>query len=127
MTRMCRLGVLACLAMLAARPPAAQVSTGEIFGRVVDGSGAVIPEVTVTGVSPVVDTKSVTLGTNFGKELLESIPSARDPWVIIEQTPGMVMDRQNVGGSASGQQASFGALGSSSNQTWNMDGATITD
>ena len=36
--------------------------------------------VTVTGESPIVDTRSNTLGTNFGKELLESIPSARDPW-----------------------------------------------
>ncbi len=49
--------------------------------------------VTVTGESPVVDTKSSALGTNFGKELLDAIPSARDPWVILEQTPGMVMDR----------------------------------
>ena len=54
--------------------------------------------VTVSGVSPVVDTKGATLGTNFGKELLDAIPSARDPWVILEQTAGMVMDRENVGG-----------------------------
>jgi hypothetical protein len=83
--------------------------------------------VTVTGVSPVVDTKSNTLGTNFSKELLDAIPSARDPWVILEQTPGMVMDRENVGGNQSGQQASFGAHGSTSNQQWNLDGGTITD
>jgi len=83
--------------------------------------------VTVTGESPIVDTRSNTLGTNFGKELLESIPSARDPWVILEQTPGMVMSVQNVGGNISGQQASFGAHGSTGNQQWNLDGATITD
>src|SRR5439155_11924109 len=83
--------------------------------------------VTVTGESPVVDTRSVTLGTNFGKELLEAIPSARDPWVILEQTPGMVMDRENVGGNQSGQQASYSAHGTSANQQWNMDVATITD
>ena len=83
--------------------------------------------VTVTGESPIVDTRSNTLGTNFGKELLEAIPSARDPWVILEQTPGMVMSVQNVGGNASGQQASFAAHGSSANQQWNLDGATITD
>lgn len=83
--------------------------------------------VTVTGESPIVDTKSSTLGTNFGKELLEAIPSARDPWVILEQTPGMVMSVQNVGGNRSGQQADFAAHGSSANQQWNMDGGTITD
>lgn len=54
--------------------------------------------VTVTGESPIIDIRSNTLGTNFGKELLEKIPSARDPWVILEQTPGMVMSVQNVGG-----------------------------
>src|SRR5687767_6473334 len=83
--------------------------------------------VTVTGESPIVDARSNTLGTNFGAELLEAIPSARDPWVILEQTPGMVMSVQNVGGNISGQQASFGAHGSTSNQQWNLDGATITD
>ncbi|HWI18120.1 MAG TPA: TonB-dependent receptor, partial [Vicinamibacterales bacterium] len=83
--------------------------------------------VTVTGESPIIDVRSNTLGTNFGKELLEAIPSARDPWVILEQTPGMVMSVQNVGGNISGQQASFGAHGSTSNQQWNLDGATITD
>ena len=59
--------------------------------------------------------------------MLEKIPSARDPWVILEQTPGMVMDPQNVGGNQSGQQSSFLAHSSSSNQIWNIDGATITD
>jgi hypothetical protein len=83
--------------------------------------------VTVSGESPIVDTRSTTIGTNFNKEMLEKIPSARDPWVILEQTPGMVMDRQNVGGNQSGQQSSFLAHGSSTNQMWNIDGATITD
>jgi hypothetical protein len=83
--------------------------------------------ITVTGVSPIVDTKSNTLGNNFSRELLEAIPSARDPWVILEQTPGMVMDRENVGGNQSGQQSSFSAHGSSANQQWNLDGGTITD
>src|SRR5204862_796465 len=46
--------------------------------------------VTVTGASPVVDTASTTLAANFNKETLASIPNARDPWVIIQQTPGMV-------------------------------------
>ncbi len=59
--------------------------------------------------------------------MLDKLPSARDPWVILEQMPGMVMDRQNVGGSESGQQSSFIAHGSSINQQWNVNGATVTD
>jgi len=83
--------------------------------------------VTVTGESPVVDTKSTSMSTSFTKEALEKIPNARDPWVIIEQTPGMVMSGVNVGGNLSGQQTSFSAMGSSSNQQWNINGAVISD
>src|SRR5262249_42165796 len=83
--------------------------------------------VTVSGASPIIDTKSNTLGTSFGRDLLDAIPSARDPWVILEQTPGMVMDRENVGGNQSGQQSSFSVHGSSATQQWNLDGGTGTD
>jgi len=62
--------------------------------------------VTVSGQAPVVDTKTTASGAIFNKEMLENIPSSRDPWVIIEQTPGVVMARQNVGGTQSGQQYS---------------------
>ena len=83
--------------------------------------------VTITGASPVVDTKSTALGVNFGRELLEAIPTARDPWVIIEQTPGLVMSANNVGGRNSGQMEGYNAYGSGSNKQWSMDGATVTD
>ena len=83
--------------------------------------------VTITGASPVVDTKSTSLGVNFGKELLEAIPTARDPWVIIEQTPGLVMAVNNVGGRNSGQMDGYNAFGSGANKQWSMDGATVTD
>src|SRR5262245_10243496 len=54
--------------------------------------------ITVSGEAPIIDTKTQTLAATFTRDMLENIPSARDPWVIIEQVPGMVMDRQNVGG-----------------------------
>src|SRR6185503_4216488 len=83
--------------------------------------------VTVSGESPVVDTRSTTLSASFSKDALETIPTARDPWVILQQTPGMVMSGQNVGGNLSGQQTSFSAMGSSNNQQWTMDGAVVSD
>jgi TonB-dependent Receptor Plug Domain. len=196
-----RASVLACLLLLAGALPAlAQVSTGEIFGKATDGTGAVLPGVTVTlsgsaliqpqvaattesgayrfpripigtytvtfeltgfkktirdgvviqagfnaeidtkmdistvqetvtvsGESPVVDTRSTAISASFNKEALDKIPSARDPWVILEQTPGVLMSGSNVGGNLSGQQTSFNAMGSSSNQQWTMDGAVISD
>jgi hypothetical protein len=83
--------------------------------------------VRVTAEGPVIDTASTSIAAHFNKQALEAIPSARDPWVILEQTPGVVMDRQNVGGNWSGQQSGYVSHGSARNQMWNMDGATITD
>jgi hypothetical protein len=83
--------------------------------------------VTVSGQSPVVDTRSTSISASFSREALETIPTARDPWVVLQQTPGMVMSGQNVGGNLSGQQTSFTAMGSSNNQQWTMDGAVVSD
>src|SRR2546427_5419262 len=100
------------------------------FNAQIDGKlelSTVQETVTVTGESPVVDTKSTTLSASFNREALQKIPNARDPWVIIEQTPGMIMSGTNVGGNLSGQQTSFNAMGSGSNQQWNINGAVISD
>src|SRR4029077_7579842 len=44
-----RAGMLVCLLLLAGVMPAmAQVSTGEVFGKATDGTGAVLPGATVT-------------------------------------------------------------------------------
>ena len=84
--------------------------------------------VTVTGETPLVDLRDTSKTSRFTQEALQSIPSARDPWVIIEQSAGVAMDRQNVGGSASGQQSNFVARGASmAQQKWNLDGVDITD
>ncbi len=84
--------------------------------------------VTVTGESPVVDVRETGIPESFNRNRLENIPSARDPWVVLEQVPGMVMDRQNVGGNESGQQSSFVNRGTDFSQNvWNYDGVNITD
>lgn len=88
---------------------------------------SVAETITVTGETPIVDVATTKTGATFSREALDALPSARDPWVILEQTPGMVMDRQNVGGNQSGQQSSFLAHGSDLNQQWNVNGATVTD
>ncbi len=83
--------------------------------------------VTVTGESPIVDTRATSTGQTFTREMLERIPSARDPWVVMEQTPGILMNQQNVGGNKSGQQSTFIAHGTGNNEVWNVDGGNITD
>src|SRR3954471_141289 len=92
------------------------------------GVSTVQETVTVTGVSPIVDTKEVGTKQTFTTEMLQSIPSARDPWVILQQTAGIAMDRENIGGNMSGQQSNFVSRGASpANTKWSLDGVDITD
>jgi hypothetical protein len=84
--------------------------------------------VTVTGESPLIDTRATGTRTSFDLEMLQNLPSARDPWVMLEKTPGITMDRANVGGSQSGQQSSYISRGASTgNNKWSIDGVDITD
>jgi hypothetical protein len=46
-------------------------------------------EVTISAAAPVVDTKKTTTGASFTADVLEKIPTARDPWQIINMTPGV--------------------------------------
>ena len=88
--------------------------------------GTIEEEITVTAVSPVVSTKTTTIQENVTREVLQSLPSARDPWVVLQMAPGVIVDRENIGGSESGQQTSYMAKGGGSDQ-WIMDGVVITD
>ncbi len=84
--------------------------------------------VTVTGASPLVDTREVGTSSTFDLETMQNIPSARDPWVMLERAPGIFMDRANVGGNQSGQQSGYISRGSSTgNNKWSVDGVDITD
>ena len=61
-------------------------------------------------------------------EELQQLPSARDPWVILQTVPGVVVDRVNVGGAESGQQSNYLAKGAGlAENTWNLDGIPVTD
>jgi hypothetical protein len=91
--------------------------------------GALEEQVTVTAVTPMVDTKKTAVGTNVTQEVLQSLPTARDPWVVLQMAPSVIVDRENVGGAESGQQSNYVARGAASydNNVWAMDGIVITD
>ena len=89
---------------------------------------AAAESITVTAEAPLLDVRKTGTGSDVSKIELEKIPTARDPWVILQQTPGVQMDRINVGGNQSGQQSGYVSKGSTSDQsTWNVDGVNITD
>jgi hypothetical protein len=92
------------------------------------GISTVQETITVTGQTPIVDTKETGTKQTFTNELLQSIPSARDPWVILQQTAGIAMDRENIGGNMSGQQSNYVSRGGNpTNNKWSLDGVDITD
>jgi hypothetical protein len=92
------------------------------------GISTVQETVTVTGESPIVDVRETGTKQTFTNELLQSIPSARDPWVILQQTAGIAMDRENIGGNQSGQQSNYVSRGAATlNNKWSLDGVDITD
>ena len=84
--------------------------------------------ITVTAEAPLLDVRKTGTGAQVTKVELEKVPTARDPWVILQQTPGVLMDRNNVGGNESGQQSVYVSKGTTGvSATWNVDGVNITD
>ena len=100
------------------------VNAGSIVPLVVTlGVGGLAERVEVTQETPVIETKRQTVSTNVNLDELQNIPSARDPWVVLQTIPGIIVDRVNVGGAESGQQSNYQAKGANPDQnTWNMDG-----
>ena len=85
-------------------------------------------EIVVTAKTGVIDTRKTMVGSNVTKEQLQSLPTARNPWVVFNMLPGVMVDRVDVGGADSGQQSNFYAAGGSGDDTtWNIDGANVTD
>ena len=83
--------------------------------------------VTVTGESPIVDTSSTIVGTNFTKELLTEIPNARDIWAAMAQAPGLQMSSYDVGGSRTGTQTGFLSYGFGDQSQTKVEGIDTTE
>ena len=89
---------------------------------------SVAESITVTAEAPLLDVRKTGTGATVTKVELEKVPTGRDPWVILQQTPGVLLDRVNVGGNESGQQSNYVGKGAVTTQsTWNVDGVNITD
>ena len=89
---------------------------------------AVEEVITVTSESPLLDERKLVRGNNVSAAELDQIPTARDPWSLLSQAPGVVVDRINVGGNESGQQSNFlGTGATSADNTFAVDGVVLTD
>src|SRR5258708_18005109 len=99
---------------------------GDYLNRnIVVGAGTSVPlkiTLTLQGVQtqvqvrvdvPAIDPRKVTTSPNVTPDALQGVPSARDPWVVLQTIPGVAVDRVNVGGAESGQQSTYIAKGAS--------------
>src|SRR3954469_10344544 len=89
---------------------------------------AVAETITVSGASPVVDTRQTGTATNFTSAELTMIPTSRDPFALMRTVPGVLVDRVNVGGNETGQQSNFQSKGTRpQDAVWTLDGVVVTD
>ncbi len=88
--------------------------------------GSVAETITVTGESPTIDTRSNLQQTIMNQEVLEGVPTGRDPWSLAKLIPGVQVATYDVGGTQSIQQSALSAHGSNTNDvSYNIDGATV--
>jgi hypothetical protein len=67
--------------------------------------------VTVTAVSPVVDTQTTSVGSTLNTEKLIGVPTATDLWSALARSPGVRMQGYDVGGSHKSEQSGYEAFG----------------
>jgi hypothetical protein len=88
--------------------------------------GSVSETITVTGESPTVDVRSNLQQTVMSQDILEGVPTGRDPWSLAKLIPGVQVSTYDVGGTQSMQQSGLSAHGSAgSDVSFNIDGATV--
>jgi len=88
----------------------------------------VIETIEVSGQAPIIDVKDSGTGASVTEHYMQSIPSARDPWVMVAQISGTQTSVNNVGGSHAGSQQVFTAFGSKFEDTiWTYDGVSMND
>jgi hypothetical protein len=88
--------------------------------------GALSETVTVSGVSPVVDVTSTAATTQFTRETIELLPTARNGIIsLLAQSPGVRADF-DVGGSNMSQTPNFRAFGQSHESWSTLEGVLST-
>jgi hypothetical protein len=83
--------------------------------------------VTVTGQSPVVDTSATSIGNTFDSKQLSALPTSRDYFSLLAQSPAVQMARIDVGGSTNGTQQGFVVYGTSGQVRVIFEGINATE
>jgi hypothetical protein len=83
--------------------------------------------VTVTGQSPVVDTSATSVGNTFSAQQLSALPTSRDYFSLLAQSPAVQMARIDIGGSTNGTQQGFVVYGTSGQVRVIFEGINATE
>jgi len=88
--------------------------------------GTIQETLTVTGASPVVDTKESVAQSVMSRSVIDTIPTGRDVFAIGQLIPGVTTQSPDVGGTKGMQQPTLQIHGSSSADiTYQQDGMTL--
>jgi hypothetical protein len=88
--------------------------------------GALQETITVAGESPTVDVKSNLQQTVMSQEILEGVPTGRDPWSLAKIIPGVQVNTYDVGGTQAMQQSALRVHGSrDDDKNFAIDGTTV--
>ena len=108
--------------------PDISVSIGGKAQLVLTLSSSIKETITVTADAPLLDERKINRGAVINARELDNVPTARDPWSLLSQAPGVQVDRINVGGNESGQQSDFIGVGSTGrDNTFAVDGVIVSD
>ena len=77
--------------------------------------GTIEEAVTVTGVSPLVDVRGSVSQSVMNREVLDTIPTGKDPFAVGQLIPGVTTSTPDVGGTQIMQQPTLQVHGSSNN------------
>ena len=88
---------------------------------------AVVEDViSVTAASPLLDERKVSAGTMVSLVELEKIPTGRNSWALLTQSPGVLVDRIDVGDAFGANQATFrGQASDSTANDYILDGVQV--
>jgi hypothetical protein len=90
--------------------------------------GTMSDTIEVTAEAALVDIKKRGTSTTLSTSDLKDTPNSRDPWGIMNQVPGALIDRVNIAGNENGQQAAVAGKGSmAGDRVFSLDGLVITD
>ncbi len=86
-------------------------------------------EIVVRSATEQIDIKDTKVSTHFVREVLATLPVARDPWMVLALAPGVFVETERLdGGSEVGRLSDFTARGAEwRDNQWHLDGVPITD